>query len=607
MDGRFVRADGETIRRRRQELFWTQEQLAERAGLRKRTIERAEAGEPLQRHTVLVIAQALGLSPAEVTPPDRSSPPGARASPVLDSAGARAVGAASNLTDLPVPMTSFIGRARELAAVKQRFSSARLLTLTGPGGCGKTRLALQAAAELADKFADGVCFVELAPLGDPRLVPQSVASALGVREEPTRPLPVTLIDTLHRRQLLLVLDNCEHLIAACAELAHILLSACPQLHVLATSREVLGVAGEMAWRVPPLASPDPQRPVPVEHLLQYEAVQLFVERARTVQPTFTVTERNAAAVAQVCHRLDGIPLAIELAAARVKVLTVEQIAARLDDRFRLLTGGSRIALPRQQTLQAAIDWSYDLLSEPERRLWRRLSVFAGGWTLEAAEAVCAGAGLDAAEVLDRLTSLVDKSLVTVDAMAGEARYRLLETIRQYGREKLERSGEAAVIRRQHLEWHVGLAERAEPELTGPDQAVWLEKLEAEHDNLRAALEWSQVEAQGEQIGLRVAAALWRFWLVHGHLREGRRWLEGMLAGSPEAWPAVRAKALYGAGALAEDQGDYAAARAFFAESLALRRELLDAGAFAERWAEGRAMTLEQAICYALETPPPNPG
>ncbi len=556
MDGRFVRADGETIRRRRQELFWTQEQLAEKAGLRKRTIERAEAGEHLQSHTIRAIAQALGLSPAEVTLPGRSSTPGgARASPDPEAAGALKALTASRPPTLPVSVTSFIGRTRELAEVKQRLSATRLLTLTGPGGCGKTRLALQAATDLADKFVDGVWFVELSTLSDPRLVPYLVATALGVREEPNRPLAVTLVDALHPRRLLLVLDSCEHLIAACAEFSHTLLHGCPQLRILATRREVLGVAGELAWRVPPLASPDPQRLLSIEDLVQYEAVQLFVERARTALLTFTLTNRNASVVAQVCYRLDGIPLAIELAAARVKVLAVEQIAARLDDRFHLLTGGGRMVLPRQQTLQAAMDWSYDLLSEPERRLWHRLSVFAGGWTLEAAEAVCAGVGFDVADVLDRLTSLVDKSLVNVEAPDGEARYRLLETIRQYGLKKLERSGQAAVVRRQHLQWFVGLAERAEAELTGPDQGIWLERLETEYDNLWAVLEWSQTEAQGAEAGLRLAAALWRFWLVHGHLREGRRWLEAVLAGSRVAWVAARAKALYGAGALAEDQGD----------------------------------------------------
>jgi predicted ATPase/transcriptional regulator with XRE-family HTH domain len=710
MDGRFVQPDGAAIRRLRQGRFWSQEQLAEKAGLRKRTIERAEAGEHLQRHTLLAIAQALGLSPAEVTRPDPSlTPPGAQASPGPEPTGALQVRTESRLPQLPAPVTNFIGRTHELAEVKQRLLTTRLLTLTGPGGCGKTCLALQAAAELADTCADGVWCVELAPLFDPTLVPHLVASAVGVREEPHRPLPATLADALHSRQLLLVLDNCEHLIAACAALAHTLLLTCPQLQLLATSREVLGVAGELAWRVPPLASPDPQRPLPLERLILYEAVQLFVERARTALLTFTVTDRNATEVAQVCHRLDGIPLAIELAAARVKVLAVEQIAARLDERFRLLTGGGRMALPRQQALQAAMDWSYDLLSEQERLLRRRLSVFARGWTLEAAEAVCAGTGLDAAEVLGRLASSEDKSLVSVDVQTREVRYGLIETIRQYGRERLERSGDAAVVRRQHLEWYMRPAERAEPELTGADQGVWLRQLEAEHDNQRAALEWSQGEAQGSVVGLRLAAAVWRFWLVHGHLREGRRWLQAVLAGSGGALPAVRAKALYGAGALAEDQRDYAAARAFFKESLALRRQLadqrglasslsaldhvaccqgddaaacvlleeslamsrdlgdrrgcaecleelaqvasaqgkpewaaciygaaealrealgaplllsarapydravaavraaLDAGAFAGRWAEGRAMTLEQAIGYALDRHPPSTG
>lgn len=477
--------------------------------------------------------------------------------------------------NLPVRLTSFIGREREIAEVRNLLSTTRLLTLTGSGGCGKTRLALQVAAELVEIFTDGVWFVEFATLADPALVPPTVASVLGVWEDPHRPMVATLADFLHSKHLLLVLDNCEHLIAACATLAHSLLRACPRLRILVTSREVVGMAGETVWRVPCLTLPDRQQATPIASLAQYEAVRLFIDRAIAVFPAFMVTNQNAPWVAQVCHRLDGIPLAIELAAARVKVLTVEQIAARLDDRFWLLTGGSRTALPRQQTLQATIDWSYELLSEPERTLWQRLSVLAGGWTLEAAEAIGAGGGVGAEAILDLLASLVDKSLVVVEEQAGEARYRLLETIRQYGGEKLRRSGEAAVVRQRHQDWYRQLAERAEPELVGVEQGVWLERLEREHDNLWAALEWSTTEESEVETRLRLAGALWRFWLVRGHLSAGRRWLEAALSGSRDASASLRAKALHGAGYLAYTQGDFAAAHARLEASLVLYREVRD--------------------------------
>ena len=346
--------------------------------------------------------------------------------------------------NLPLQLTSFVGREKEIAEVKRLLGTAHLLTLTGPGGTGKTRLSLQVAAEELSSFPDGVWFIELAPLADPSLAVQIIASALELREQFGRPLVDVITDYLRGKISLLLLDNCEHLVETCAKLAHDLLHACPRLKIMASSREALGVAGETAYRVPSLSLPDAQ------NLTQCESVQLFIERATAAQSRFALTESNARAVAQICQRLDGIPLALELAAARVKVLSVEQIAARLDDRFRLLTGGSRTALPRQQTLRALIDWSYSLLSEQERMLFRRLAVFIGGWTLEAAEAVCASDGIESDEVLDLLTRLVDKSLVSMEEQAGEARYRRLETIRQYSREKFLEADDVEAVRDRHL-------------------------------------------------------------------------------------------------------------------------------------------------------------
>jgi len=477
--------------------------------------------------------------------------------------------------NLPVQLTSFIGREREKAEVRRLLSTSRLLTLTGSGGAGKTRLALQVAAEVLEGFHDGVWLVELAALSDPSLVPKAVASALGVPEQPGRVLTETLADALRGKSMLVILDNCEHLVTACAHLATALLRACPNLRILATSREALGVTGETTWRVPSLSVPDPERLPPLDRFQEYEAVRLFIDRAVASEPQFAVTRSNAPAVAQVCHRLDGIPLAIELAAARVKVLAVEQIAARLDDRFRLLTGGSRTALPRQQTLRAAMDWSYDLLAPKERAVLRRLSVFARGWTLKAAEAVCSGKRITDHEILDLVTQLVDKSLVNTETLSGEVRYRLPETIRQYAQDRLVASGEAAEVRTRHRAWYLDLAERAEARMHGPEETMWLDRLEIEHDNLRAALGWSSTEADDAETRLRLAAALFQFWTVHTHWAEGRKWLETALAGSRDKKLIARVRALQEEGMLVWRQGDYGAAMALFEESLALARELGD--------------------------------
>jgi predicted ATPase/class 3 adenylate cyclase len=472
--------------------------------------------------------------------------------------------------NLPAQLTSFIGREQAIAEVKQLLVAARLLTLTGSGGCGKTRLALQVGADLLEEYADGVWLVELAGLADPALVPQAAAAALGVREEPGRPLTATLTDYLCRKQVLLILDNCEHLLTACAQLTEALLRSCPRLQILASSREGLGIGGEQAYRIPSLSVPDAASLPSLERLQGFEAVQLFADRARLSQPTFAVTEVNAAAVTQVCRRLDGIPLAVELAAARVKALPVEKLNERLDNMFRLLTGGSRTALPRQQTLQALIDWSYDLLSPSEQVLLRRLSVFAGGWTLEASEAVCVGENVEEWEILDLLTSLVEKSLVLYEERSGEGRYRLLETVRQYARDRLLEAAEGAAVRERHRDWFLALVEQG---LEEESETARLDRLEREHDNLRAALTWLRAQGEGEA-GLRLGGALGWFWFVRGYAREGREHLAGLLAlPGAEAPTAARGEALQAAGRLAHYQGDYEAAQALFTESLAIHREL----------------------------------
>jgi len=477
--------------------------------------------------------------------------------------------------NLPIQLTSFVGREREIVEVKRLLGDARLVTLTGSGGAGKTRLALQVSANLLDDYPDGVWLAEFAPIADPVLVPKTVATALGVPEQPGREIIETLVDALRSKTLLLALDNCEHLLAACADLAVALLRACPRVRILATSREGLRVPGETLWRVPSLSFPDVRHLPPSEDLVLYDAVRLFVDRAMSTTPGFAVTGENAPAVAQICQRLDGIPLAIELAAARVNVLAVAQIAARLDDRFRLLTSGSRTALLRQQTLRGAMDWSYGLLEEREKTFLRRLSVFAGGFTLDAAEKICAGKEVDKGDILDLLTSLVDKSLVGFSGQDGQERYRLLETIRQYARDRLLESGETEEVRRRHRDWYMVLAEQAAPELHGPRQQLWLGRLEAEHDNLRAALEWSEAEKDGAEAGLRLAGAVQRFWFMHGHWSEGRRWLEGALERSGEAPPSALPKALVGATHLAWRRGDYGLAATLGEKGLDLCRKLGD--------------------------------
>ena len=477
--------------------------------------------------------------------------------------------------NLPQQTTSFIGREKQVEEVKALLEQSHLMTLAGAGGAGKSRLSLQVAADVLDQFPDGVWLVELAPLSDPALVPQAVAQVLGVREEPDKPLAQTLGEWLRPKHLLLILDNCEHLLLACATFATDLLRSCPKVSLLASSREPLNVAGEQTYRVPPLSLPDLKQVQTGVSVSQYEAVTLFIERAQLVQPSFTVTNANAPAVAQVCVRLDGIPLAIELAAARVRSLSVVEINARLDNRFRLLTGGVRNALPHQQTLRALIDWSYDLLNQQEKAVLCRLSVFTGGWTLEAAEAVCAGEEIETWEVLDFLMGLVDKSLVAYEEGASsQGRYRLPETVRQYARERLRECGEESVVRTRHRDEFLRLARLAKPQMQGPGQQLWLDRLEAEHDNFRTTLDRCLEDPDGAQPGLQLAADLFFLWWIRGHFAEGQHYYAAVLgrAGAEERTVA-RAKALSRAGGLLSIHSDAASARPLFEQGLAIARAL----------------------------------
>ncbi|HUM67324.1 MAG TPA: tetratricopeptide repeat protein [Chloroflexota bacterium] len=485
--------------------------------------------------------------------------------------------------NLPLSLTSFIGRDREVTNVRRLLSVSRLVTLTGAGGCGKSRLALAVARQEAPFYRDGVWWVELAPLADATLLLPTIAAIFGLRPEAGRPLSDTLPDSLRGKQLLLILDNCEHLIDGCAQLAATLLQSAAHLSILATSREILAISGESTLRVPPLAVPDGRQSPTPEAAASYEAIKLFCERATAVRPTFQMTPTNTPYVIQICRRLDGMPLAIELAAVRISLLPAAQIAERLDDRFRLLAGGSRTARLRQQTLRALIDWSYDLLSMPEQMLLQRLSVFAGGWTLAAAEAVCAGEPSSQEDVLELLNQLVNKSLVAAEREPGqESRYQLLETIRQYAGEKLEQSGPGERVRQRRLAYYLELAETAAPHLHGPDQVAWLDRLETEIDNLRLSLAWASQHDLAA--ALRLGGAMAWFWNLRSYLSEGRQWLAALdeahlAAGSGQE--ANMGRVWHGTGMLAWCQGEYTAAQTALEESVRLCRQLGDRPGLAE--------------------------
>jgi predicted ATPase/DNA-binding XRE family transcriptional regulator len=578
------RAFGALLRQYRIASGLTQEALAERAGLSVRGLSDLERGARHlpYRDTVHRLTAALGLTPEQT---ER----------LLKAV--RRVGVAPAMPDreakyvLPRRLTSFVGRNQELVEVESLLEQTRLLTLTGPGGIGKTRLAVEVADSVGHKYKDGVVLAEFAGVSDPPLVLQVVASALDVQEQPARPLRETVIDALRSKHLLLVFDNCEHVIQACAELAEMLLTVSIELHILATSRESLRIGGEISWRVPPLELPRLSPPLAFHEISKTGSGALFIDRVRAALPGFQVNDGNVADIAHICQRLDGIPLALELAAARVPMLGIADLSERLDDCFRVLTAGSRTGLPRQQTLRSTLDWSCGLLTERERRTFARVSVFAGGWTLSAAERVVGDEAIHASDVADLMAQLVDKSLVLAEERNGPQRYRLLEPVRQYARELLVASGEDETIRRQHAEYFTDLAEVAEPEFLGSSQLQWIRRLEREHDNLRAALAWSVRRAHvpgGDErpvLGLRLAAALVTLWHVRGHWREGRRWLNEALAMATSAPVLLRVKALNAAGWLAWDQGDYQRADALSVEALGLSRGSGDAWSIA--WSAGR--------------------
>lgn len=536
------------------------------------------------------------VAPIQVTEPDQRW--------VLEPRALDSPEALSTRHNLPSQLTSFIGRENEIQQLKRLLAANRLVTLTGSGGCGKTRLALQLTTEIVSDFPDECRLIELAPLGDPALVAQSVANVLAVKKQEDRSLGEAIAERLATRRVLLVLDNAEHLIESCAELTDLLLSRCSGLKILVTSREPLGVGGELTYRVPSLTIPDAEDATP-ESVLACEAARLFLERARLHRPDFEITSTNASALRSICHRLDGIALAIELAAPRVRTMSIEELNRRLDNRFGILTGGHRTALPRHRTLRSLIDWSYDLLNTAEKTLLRRAAVFAGGMTADSAERVCAGDSVDRGNVLDVLTSLTDKNLLVVATHDGGSRFAMLETMRHYAWARLHESGEEETLRLRHVEYFLALSERLEAMQTDSQRGDMLGRMDVELDNVRAALAWCEATAGRSLLGLRLAGKLDQFWLIRGHFGEGRAWLSRLFASTPAGEPTDdHAIAHHTAGILAYHQSDDDGAEEHFRKALTIftrlgnrrliARTLGNLGNLALRVAEGRQTARE---CY----------
>ena len=475
--------------------------------------------------------------------------------------------------NLPNQLTSFIGREKEIQELKGLLAATRLLTLTGAGGCGKTRLALQVTGELLDGFADGCWFVELAPLGDPTLVVQTVANVLAIKEQGSRSLAQAVAERLATKRLLLVLDNAEHLVESCAELVDMLLRRCAGLKIFVTSREPVNVGGERTYRVPSLSTLDAEAATR-EMVLASEAARLFIERARLHRPDFEVTPKNAGMLNSICRRLDGIALAIELAAPRMRTMAIEELNRLLDDRFGILTGGHRTALPRHRTLKSLIDWSYDLLSAAEKTMLRRAAVFAGGLTADSAECVCAGDSVDRNEVFSLLTSLTDKSILVAETHEDATRFGMLETVRHYAWERLRESGEDEPMRLRHLEYFLALAERLDEIQIDAQRRAVLDRLDLEHDNVRAALAWCEATASHAVVGLRLAGKLEWFWEIRGQFAEGSGWIARLLAVAPPGEPTEdHAVAHLTAGNLAYHEAAYEVAEAHYRKALAIVQRL----------------------------------
>jgi predicted ATPase/DNA-binding XRE family transcriptional regulator len=598
---------GQWLRHRRREFDLTQEELANQVGCAPITVRKIEADQMRpSKQLAHLLLERLGVASQE------------RAELVRIARGGELIGtavAAFPRNNLPHPISFFIGRDREIAEIAHLLTASRLVTLTGAGGCGKSRMALEVADRVLDHYPDGIWFVPLASLAQPSLVLQAIASALEVREVPAHALAETLASYLHSRRMLLLLDNCEHLIEACAQAADQLLQTCPDLRLLATSREPLGIQGEAQYHVPSLSLPDEDSDPSLESISRSEAVRLFMDRAALVDHTFQISAANYQAIAQICRRLDGMPLAVELAAALVRSLGIDHILEGLDDRFNLLTSGIRAAPQRQQTLRAAMDWSYDLLSREAQQLFVRLSVFSGGFGPKATKAICCDESLSEAAVATQLVSLVNRSLIEVQG-GGDQRYRMLETIRLYAAGKLRESGEEPLLRARHLGHFASWAEQVEPELRGLDGLTWCDRIQVEHDNVRAALQWA-LRSGNLDAGLRLAGSMAQYWQERCYWKEGLRVLKALLA-SPlpaEANP-TRAKALVAAAALSVLLATSDPADEWFSDALQICTGLGDSWWIAytlNGWgwhdlyksnaAAGRAR-FEQAVAYARSSGDP---